>query len=45
MDIQIEALTKNDWDVVRFIYLEGIATGEATLETDPPSLKSGIRPI
>ncbi len=39
MDIQIEALTKNDWDVVRFIYLEGIATGEATLETDPPSFE------
>jgi phosphinothricin acetyltransferase len=39
MDIQIEALTKNDWDDVRSIYLEGIATGEATLETAPPSFE------
>lgn len=39
MDIQIDALTKNDWDNVRSIYLEGIATGEATLETDPPSFE------
>lgn len=39
MDIQIEALTKNDWDVVRSIYLEGIATGEATFEKDPPSFE------
>jgi L-amino acid N-acyltransferase YncA len=39
MDIHIEALTKNDWDDVRSIYLEGIAIGEATLETDPPSFE------
>lgn len=39
MDILIEALTNNDWEAVRSIYIEGIATGEATLETDPPSFE------
>lgn len=39
MDIQIEALTKNNWEVVRSIYIEGISTGEATLEKDHPSFE------
>jgi len=39
MAILIEALTKNDWEVARSIYVEGIATGDATLETDPPSFE------
>ena len=34
--IAIAALTPADWDDVRRIYVEGIATGNATLETEPP---------
>lgn len=30
----------NDWEQVRSIYLEGIATGNATFETDAPSWES-----
>ena len=33
----IEPLGAGDWPVVRAIYLEGIATGEATFETEAPS--------
>lgn len=33
----IEPMTVADWDAVRAIYLEGIATGQATFETDAPS--------
>src|SRR5919204_2472296 len=33
----IAPLTPTDWDRVRAIYLEGIATGQATFETDAPS--------
>ena len=32
----IEALTAGDWPAVRAIYAEGIATGHATFETEPP---------
>jgi len=39
MEIKIEFLTKNDWDVVRSIYFEGIATGDATFEKNPPSFE------
>jgi len=35
--IAIAALTPADWDDVRRIYVEGIATGNATLETEAPS--------
>jgi L-amino acid N-acyltransferase YncA len=35
--IAIAALTPADWGDVRRIYVEGIATGNATLETEPPS--------
>jgi len=35
--VAIERLTPADWDAVRAIYLEGIATGNATFETDAPS--------
>jgi L-amino acid N-acyltransferase YncA len=35
--ITIAALTPADWDEVRRIYAEGIATGNATLETETPS--------
>jgi phosphinothricin acetyltransferase len=33
----IDAMTPADWDAVRSIYLEGIATGQATFETEAPS--------
>jgi L-amino acid N-acyltransferase YncA len=33
----VEVMTPADWDAVRAIYLEGIATGQATFETDAPS--------
>lgn len=33
----ITSLSSSDWNSVRSIYLEGIATGNATLETDAPS--------
>jgi phosphinothricin acetyltransferase len=33
----IEAMTPDDWEEVRAIYLEGIATGDATFETDAPA--------
>jgi len=35
--IGIAALTAADWDDVRRIYLEGIASGNATFETEPPA--------
>jgi phosphinothricin acetyltransferase len=34
--VAIRALTHEDWPAVRSIYLEGIATGNATFETEPP---------
>ena len=34
--MRIEPLTADDWPVVRTIYAEGIATGQATFETDVP---------
>ena len=36
MNIRIEKMTANDWDAVRAIYEEGIATMNATLETNVP---------
>jgi phosphinothricin acetyltransferase len=45
--LTIEAMTPSDWEVVRAIYAEGIATGEATFETDAPDWESwdhGRRP-
>jgi L-amino acid N-acyltransferase YncA len=32
----VEQMTPEDWQAVRAIYLEGIATGNATFETDAP---------
>src|SRR4051812_42421518 len=37
MELTIEAMTAADWEAVRAIYLEGIATGHATFETEVPS--------
>ncbi len=36
-DLAIELMCPADWAEVRAIYLEGIATGHATFETDAPS--------
>ena len=36
MNYQIEALCPADWEQVRAIYLEGIATGQATFQTEAP---------
>jgi phosphinothricin acetyltransferase len=36
MDCELAALTAADWPAVREIYREGIATGNATFETEPP---------
>ncbi len=35
--LQIRALTPADWPRVEAIYVEGIATGNATFDTEPPS--------
>ena len=37
MSAVIDALTAADWEQIRAIYLEGIATGQATFETDAPT--------
>jgi phosphinothricin acetyltransferase len=37
MNVEIEILTARHWEQVRAIYLEGIETGLATFETEPPS--------
>ena len=36
-DVMVRAMQDADWDAVRRIYAEGIATGDATFETDVPS--------
>jgi L-amino acid N-acyltransferase YncA len=36
LDYSIEPMTGDDWEAVRAIYLEGIATGNATFETEAP---------
>lgn len=35
--VEIRALTRDDWPHVEAIFAEGIATGNATFETEPPS--------
>jgi L-amino acid N-acyltransferase YncA len=37
MEYQIEAMRETDWEQVRAIYLEGIATGQATFQTEAPA--------
>lgn len=34
---RVDAMTPQDWNAVRRIYAEGIATGDATFETEPPT--------
>jgi phosphinothricin acetyltransferase len=41
--IAIEALAPEDWNDVRRIYAEGIATGNATFETEPPTWEAWDR--
>lgn len=36
MNFLIEKLLPNDWAAVQSIYQEGLATGNATFETDAP---------
>lgn len=36
MSFEIEPMREEDWEQVRAIYLEGIATGHATFETSAP---------
>jgi L-amino acid N-acyltransferase YncA len=36
IDSLIDTMKESDWEQVRSIYLEGIATGDATFETDAP---------
>ncbi len=36
MDPIVTSMTTDDWETVRRIYEEGIATGEASFETDTP---------
>jgi phosphinothricin acetyltransferase len=36
-NVTIRQLEATDWQQVRAIYLQGIATGQATFETEPPS--------
>jgi phosphinothricin acetyltransferase len=38
--IAISSMRASDWDEVRRIYAEGIATGNATMETAPPPWES-----
>src|SRR6266852_8519057 len=35
--LQIDEMEPGDWKQVRAIYLEGIATGQATFETEAPT--------
>jgi L-amino acid N-acyltransferase YncA len=37
MDFEIENMSESDWGEVREIYVEGIATGNATFETTAPT--------
>jgi phosphinothricin acetyltransferase len=37
MDVTLDVMTPADWEPVRTIYLEGIASGLATFETQTPS--------
>jgi len=36
MDIEIKPMRAGDWPAVREIYEQGIATGDATFDTEPP---------
>ena len=40
MEVSVEEMRADDWGRVRAIYLEGIATGDATFETDAPDYEA-----
>ncbi|HKQ77093.1 MAG TPA: GNAT family N-acetyltransferase [Blastocatellia bacterium] len=40
MDFVIDSMQPGDWELVRAIYHEGIATGQATFETETPDWES-----
>jgi L-amino acid N-acyltransferase YncA len=37
MEFTLHEITEDDWKDICVIYFEGIATGNATFETDPPA--------
>lgn len=37
MEFSIKTLSPGDWEAIRAIYLEGLATGQATFETTAPT--------
>ena len=39
-DVSVRTLTDGDWDAVRRIYAEGIATGHATFDTEVPDAQA-----
>lgn len=43
MEVEIDAMQPADWPPVRAIYLEGIATGQATFEQDAPDWEAWDR--
>lgn len=43
MSATIESMTPEHWEMVRRILAEGIATGEATFETEPPGREAWDR--
>jgi L-amino acid N-acyltransferase YncA len=43
VDLQVGAMTPDDWPRVRAIYEAGIATGNATFETDAPTWEAWDR--
>lgn len=43
VNVTVGAMRAEDWDPVRAIYLEGIATGDATFETDAPDWETWNR--
>jgi len=40
MDFQIDEMGPDDWEQVRQIYLDGLATGQASFEVEAPSWES-----
>ncbi|MDX8050719.1 metalloregulator ArsR/SmtB family transcription factor [Lentzea sp. BCCO 10_0798] len=40
LDVTVRALREDDWTAVRRIYAEGIATGDATFETEVPQRRT-----
>jgi len=43
VNVVIDSLSNDDWAIVKAIYLEGIATGKATFETEAPDWETWDR--